>query len=82
VSDDICVAEVQEWADGLQEIRELIGGRFARSEPRENAVAYLKGLLGRGAEELLDALGAGRAGDPGPDAAAALDHGLGPGRTP
>jgi SRSO17 transposase len=39
------VAEVQEWADGLQEIRELIGGRFARSEPRENAVAYLKGLL-------------------------------------
>lgn len=36
---------MQEWADGLQEIRELIGGRFARSEPRENAVAYLKGLL-------------------------------------
>lgn len=45
MSDDICVAEVQEWADGLREIRELIGGRFARSEPRENAVAYLKGLL-------------------------------------
>ncbi|XAS69618.1 IS701 family transposase [Micrococcaceae bacterium Sec5.7] len=36
---------MQEWADGLEEIRELIGGRFARSEPRENAVAYLKGLL-------------------------------------
>ncbi|QHK22335.1 IS701 family transposase [Pseudarthrobacter psychrotolerans] len=36
---------MREWADGLEEIRELIGGRFARSEPRENAVAYLQGLL-------------------------------------
>ncbi|MEO5781211.1 MAG: IS701 family transposase [Arthrobacter oryzae] len=45
MDDDIGVAEVREWADELEEIRELIGGRFARSEPRENAVAYLKGLL-------------------------------------
>ena len=45
MSDDICVAEVQEWADGLEEIRELIGPRFSRTEPRDNAVAYLKGLL-------------------------------------
>jgi SRSO17 transposase len=45
VGDDVCVAEVQEWADGLAEIRELIGPRFARSEPRENAVDYLRGLL-------------------------------------
>ena len=45
MSDDICVADVQEWADGLAEIGELIGARFARSEPRENAVAYLRGLL-------------------------------------
>jgi hypothetical protein len=33
------------WADGLDEIGELIGPRFARSEPRANAVAYLRGLL-------------------------------------
>lgn len=39
------MAEIQEWADGLDEIRELIGPRFARSEPRENAVDYLRGLL-------------------------------------
>jgi SRSO17 transposase len=39
------VAEVQQWADGLEEIRELIGPRFARSEPRENAVDYVRGLL-------------------------------------
>ena len=45
VSDDICVAEVRDWADGLEEVRELIGPRFARTEPRENAVAYLRGLL-------------------------------------
>lgn len=45
MGDDVCVAEIQEWADGLAEIRELIGPRFARAEPRENAVGYLRGLL-------------------------------------
>lgn len=45
VGDDVCVAEVREWADGLEEIGGLIGPRFARSEPRENAVDYLRGLL-------------------------------------
>lgn len=43
--DDICVAEVRDWADGLEEVRELIGPRFARTEPWENAVASLRGLL-------------------------------------
>ena len=45
MSDDVCVAGVREWADGLEEIRELIGPRFARSEPWGNAVDYLRGLL-------------------------------------
>ena len=45
MGDDVCVAEVRDWADGLEEIRALIGPRFARTEPRENAVAYLRGLL-------------------------------------
>ena len=45
MGDDVCVAEVQEWVDGLEEIGELIGPRFARSEPRDNAVEYLRGLL-------------------------------------
>ena len=45
VSDDICVADVEEWAEGLEEIGDLIGPRFARSEPRENAVGYVRGLL-------------------------------------
>ena len=45
MGDDICVAEVQEWADGLDEARGLIGTRFARAEPRENAMDYLRGLI-------------------------------------
>lgn len=45
MSDDIWVAEIQEWAQGLEEIRELIGGEFARTEPRNNAVNYIRGLL-------------------------------------
>ncbi|GER22145.1 transposase [Zafaria cholistanensis] len=39
------MAEVREWAEGLVEVGELIGGRFARSEPRANAVEYVRGLL-------------------------------------
>jgi SRSO17 transposase len=45
VGDDIAVADVREWAAGLDEITALIGPRFARSEPRENAAAYLRGLI-------------------------------------
>lgn len=45
MSDDVGVAEVEEWAQGLVEIQELIGPRFARREPHQNAVAYLQGLL-------------------------------------
>jgi dipeptidyl aminopeptidase/acylaminoacyl peptidase len=45
MGDDLCVAQVQEWADGLAELSSLIGRRFARSEPREHAIAYVRGLL-------------------------------------
>ena len=45
MNDDIWVAEIQEWAQGLEEIRGLIGGEFARAEPRNNAVSYIRGLL-------------------------------------
>lgn len=45
MSDDIWVAEIREWADGLREIADLIGGEFARTEPRNNAVSYIRGLL-------------------------------------
>jgi len=45
MSDDICVADVREWADGLVEVGELIGARFARSEPRVNALEYVRGLI-------------------------------------
>lgn len=45
MNDDAGVADVRTWADGLDEIRELIAPRFSRSEPRATALAYLTGLL-------------------------------------
>src|SRR5699024_1552068 len=45
MGDNIGVAEIQEWAQGLEEISALIGDEFARSEPRNNAIGYIQGLL-------------------------------------
>ncbi|NWN88512.1 MAG: IS701 family transposase, partial [Micrococcaceae bacterium] len=45
MSENIGVAEIREWAQGLEEIRELIGEQFARTEPRDNAIGYIQGLL-------------------------------------
>ena len=46
--DDLDVAEVAEvaaWAAGLADVHALIAPRFARSEPRERVLAYVRGLL-------------------------------------
>ncbi len=40
------VAEAAEWGAELERLHRRIGRRFARSESRERALAYLKGLLG------------------------------------
>jgi SRSO17 transposase len=37
--------QVQQWADEVQSVAQRIGPLFARSEPRQRAVGYLKGLL-------------------------------------
>lgn len=39
------VAEVENWAQGLEQLHARIASRFARSEQRTRALAYLKGLL-------------------------------------
>ncbi len=66
MGDDLCVAQVQERADGLADLHALIGQRFARSEPREHAVAYVRGLLS--AEERKNSWTLSeRAGDATPD---------------
>ncbi len=39
------MAEVEAWAAGLEEVHARIAGRFARSEPRERVLAYVRGLL-------------------------------------
>lgn len=41
------VAEVQDWAAGLEEVHARIAGAFARAEPRARVLAYLRGLLGQ-----------------------------------
>src|SRR3954447_22191197 len=44
---DGLVAEVQDWAAGLEEVHARIAGVFARAEPRVRVLAYLRGLLGQ-----------------------------------
>jgi len=39
------VAEVEAWAEGLAQLHARIAPRFARSEPRERVLAYVRGLL-------------------------------------
>jgi SRSO17 transposase len=39
------VEEAERWAHGLEAVAERIRGRFPRSEPRERATAYLRGLI-------------------------------------
>lgn len=39
------VWEVEGWAEGLEQLHARIAPRFARSEQRDRALAYLKGLL-------------------------------------
>lgn len=55
------LADVQEWVQALKEIAYRIGGRFARSESREEAVSYLRGLLSpverKNSWQLAEALG-------------------------
>src|SRR5512133_666476 len=38
-------AEVREWAGQLRGVGDLLGQRFARSEPRERVRGYVRGLL-------------------------------------
>src|SRR4028119_631808 len=44
---DGLVAEVADWAVGLEEVHARIAGAIARSEPRARGLAYLRGLLGQ-----------------------------------
>src|SRR4051794_4529744 len=44
---DGLVAEVQDWAAGLEEVHRRIAGVFGRAEPRARVLAYLRGLLGQ-----------------------------------
>jgi SRSO17 transposase len=45
VTVEVKVADVDEWAAGLEVLHARIAPRFARSEPRERVLAYVRGLL-------------------------------------
>ena len=64
--DDLDVAEVAAWAAGLAEVHARIAPRFARSEPRERVLGYVRGLLAPVERKNSWTL-AERAGDANPD---------------
>jgi hypothetical protein len=66
MGNDLCVAQVQDWVDGPAELDAQIGARFARSEPRLHAIAYVQGLLS-GEERKNSWTLSERAGDSTPD---------------
>jgi SRSO17 transposase len=39
------IEELRSWADQLEEVQERLASYFERSEPRQRAIAYLRGLL-------------------------------------
>lgn len=57
--------EITSWAEQLTEVAERIGARFLRSEPRQQALAYLQGLLSSVERKNSWQL-AEQAGEPGP----------------
>src|SRR5918911_614046 len=67
MAEDVTVAEVVDWAVGLDQVLERIGPRFARAEPRARAGVYLRGLLSA-AERKNGWTLAEQAGDRTPDA--------------
>lgn len=42
---EMTLEETEAWAEGLLKIADRIGTHFPRSEPRQRALAYLKGLI-------------------------------------
>jgi len=59
-------AQVSAWEEDIETVGERIGGRFARSEPRQRAVGYVRGLLS-GTERKNGWQLAEHLGDPTPD---------------
>ncbi len=45
VHTNVELEEVEAWAKGLEVLHARIAGPFGRREPRQRALAYLKGLL-------------------------------------
>ena len=44
-TESITYEQVSSWADNFADVSQRLGPCFSRSEPREHAMAYLRGLL-------------------------------------
>lgn len=44
-SERVTYEQVSSWADNFSDVSQRLGPSFSRSEPREHAIAYLRGLL-------------------------------------
>jgi hypothetical protein len=42
---EAAIKQARQWADGLNDVATRIGCRFPRSEPRQQALMYVRGLL-------------------------------------
>ena len=74
--------EAGAWAEELDRLMGLVGPRFGRVEVRRRAMAYVRGLWPRGAQEWLAAGGSGGRSDAGRDAGLPLPDALGCGSGP
>jgi SRSO17 transposase len=45
IESEAAIAQARQWADGLDEVASRIGRRFPRSEPRQQVLTYVRGLL-------------------------------------
>jgi hypothetical protein len=70
------IEDLEIWGDELKVLRTRLSKRFARSEARERAIAYVKGLMSdvprKNGWQLAE-----QAGEATPDGALALDGGVG-----
>jgi hypothetical protein len=45
IESEAALAHARQWADGLDAVAPLVGRRFPRSKPRQQALTYVRGLL-------------------------------------
>jgi L-fucose mutarotase/ribose pyranase (RbsD/FucU family) len=72
------IEDLRSWADRLEEVQERLAPYFERAEPRQRAMAYIRGEVKyHRAKKWMAVSGSGGRSDAGWDAAAAQHSALG-----